>query len=109
MHELSITESIVSAIMERVEGRIQTVTLIVGRLSGMVPDSVSFCFDICTQGTRLEGATLDIIEMPGRVRCLTCGVEFEPPDAILLCSCGSANLDIVGGQELRIKNVEVVV
>ncbi len=109
MHELSITESIVSAILERVEGRIQTVTLIVGRLSGMVPESISFCFDVCTQGTRLEGAALDIVEVPGQVRCLTCGVEFEPPDTILLCTCGSADVDVVGGQELRIKNVEVAV
>ncbi|MDQ3463984.1 MAG: hydrogenase maturation nickel metallochaperone HypA [Actinomycetota bacterium] len=109
MHELSITESLVAAILERVEGRIQTVTLMVGRLSGVVGESVRFCFDVCTQGTRLEGAALDIIDIPGRVRCLTCDVELELPDTILLCTCGSANVDIVGGQELRIKNVEVMV
>lgn len=109
MHELSITESIVSAILERVDGRIQTVTLLVGQLSGLVPDSVRFCFDICTQETRLEGATLDIVEVPGRARCRTCDQELELPDGILLCPCGSADLEIVGGQELRIKNVEVMV
>lgn len=109
MHELSITESVVSAVLERVDGQIQTVTLLIGRLSGLVPESVRFCFDICTQGTRLQGATLDIVDVPGRVRCLTCGVELELPDTILLCTCGSANVDIVGGQELRIKHVEVAV
>ncbi len=109
MHELSITQSLVSAILERVEERVQTVTLVIGRLSGLVPDSVRFCFDICTQGTRLEGAVLEIIDVPGQVRCLTCGVEAELPDTTPLCACGSAHLDIVGGQELRIKHVEVVV
>jgi hydrogenase nickel incorporation protein HypA/HybF len=109
MHELSITESVVSAVLERVDGQIQTVTLLIGRLSGLVPESVRFCFDICTQGTRLQGATLDIVDVPGRARCVTCGLEFEMPDAIPLCTCGSANLDIVGGQELRIKHVEVAV
>lgn len=109
MHELSITESLVSAILERVDGRVQTVTLVIGRLSGLVPESVRFCFDICTQGTRLEGAALDIIELPGRARCLACDQEFELPDAIPLCACGSANLEIISGQELRIKHVEVEV
>lgn len=109
MHELSITQSIVSAILERVDGRIRTVTLVVGGLSGLVPESVRFCFDICTQGTRLEGSTLDIIDVPGRARCRTCTTEFELLDSVPLCTCGSADLDILGGQELRIKNVEVAV
>lgn len=109
MHELSITESLVSAILDRVDGRIQAVTIVVGRLSGVVPESVRFCFDVCTQGTRLEAAALDIIELPGRVRCLVCQGEVELPDMIPLCPCGSADVDIVGGQELTIKHVEVEV
>lgn len=109
MHELSITESLVSTILERVEGRVETVTLVVGRLSGVVPDSVRFCFDVCTQGTRLDGASLEIIEVAGQVRCHSCGSVAELPDDIRLCGCGSADVEIVGGQELRVKHVEVAV
>ncbi len=107
MHELSITESLVSAVLERIDGEVQTVTLVIGRLCGVVPDSVRFCFDVCTRGTRLEGAALEIIELPGLVRCRSCGEPGEVSDGIPLCPCGSADLDILGGRELSIKHVEV--
>ncbi|CAN5291053.1 hydrogenase maturation nickel metallochaperone HypA [soil metagenome] len=110
MHELSITESIVDAVVQKVDGsRVRRVTLVIGRLSGIVGDSVRFCFELCTQGTALEGAELEIIDVPGRALCLTCHAEVELPDLIPLCPCGSAQVEIVGGQELTIKQVEVVV
>lgn len=110
MHELSITQSIVDSVTARVDGeRVHRVTLVIGRLSGVVADSVRFCFEVCTQGTALEGAELEIIEVPGRALCRTCHDEMELPDLIPLCPCGSAEVDIVGGRELTIKQVEVVV
>ncbi|MGH2707178.1 MAG: hydrogenase maturation nickel metallochaperone HypA [Actinomycetota bacterium] len=110
MHELAITESIVEAIVERVgESRVETVTLVIGELSGVVADSVRFCFEVCTKGTLLEGATLEILEVPGRAWCGACRAEVELHDPIPLCGCGSANLEIVSGQELTIKQVEVAV
>jgi hydrogenase nickel incorporation protein HypA/HybF len=67
MHELAITESVVEAVTERIaSGRITRVVLEIGRLSGVVPDSVRFCFEVCAAGTRLEGAELDIVELGGR-------------------------------------------
>lgn len=109
MHELSITESLVSAVLEQVDGEVRAVTVVIGRLSGVVPDSVRFCFDVCTRGTRLEGAALEILEPPGRAICRTCGEETDVADGIPLCSCGSVDLDVVGGRELSVKHVEVVV
>lgn len=109
MHELSITESLVSAVLEQVDGEVKAVTVVIGRLSGVVPDSVRFCFDVCTRGTRLEGAALEILEPGGRAVCRSCGTASEVADGIPLCSCGSADLDVVGGRELSLKHVEVVV
>jgi hydrogenase nickel incorporation protein HypA/HybF len=42
------------------------VRLEIGRLSAVVPDSIRFCFDICAQGTPLEGAELEIVESAGQ-------------------------------------------
>lgn len=109
MHELAITESLVAAVLEQIDGDIKAVTVVIGRLSGVVPDSVRFCFDVCTRGTRLEGAALEILEPAGRVTCRVCGVDGEITDGIELCGCGSADLDVVGGRELSIKHVEVMV
>lgn len=66
MHELGITQSLVSAVLDQVPGEVRTVTVVVGQLSGIVPDSMRFCWDVCIQGTRLDGAQLEIIEPAGR-------------------------------------------
>ncbi|GAC1376333.1 MAG: hypothetical protein NVSMB32_18920 [Actinomycetota bacterium] len=64
---------------------------------------------MCSAGTPLEGAKLEIIEVPGRASCRSCGNELDLVDMIALCTCGSADLEILGGQELIIKDVEVAV
>ena len=110
MHEMSITESVITAVSEKVGDRqVQRVTLAIGQLSGVVAESVHFYFEVCSAGTPLEGATLEIIEMPGRAACRSCGTTLDLVDMIALCTCGSADLEILGGQELLIKEVEVAV
>lgn len=86
---------------------VRVLTLEIGQLSGLVPDSVRFCFELCAQGTPCEGARLDIIDTPGRAHCRDCTDDIEVPDSIALCPCGSANLEITGGQQLKIRQVEV--
>jgi hydrogenase nickel incorporation protein HypA/HybF len=108
VHELAITESVIGAVAERVGGRkVQRVSLAVGRLSGVVAESVYFYFDLCTEGTPLEGSKLEIIDIPGRARCRSCGFEVELEDMIALCTCGSADLEILSGEELTIREVEL--
>ena len=109
MHELAITESVVAQVHERLpDARVAVVTLEIGRLSGVVADSVRFCFDLCTPGTSLEGSRLEIVDIPGRAHCRSCGAVVELYRPIPICPCGSCDVDILGGEELRIKQVEVV-
>jgi hydrogenase nickel incorporation protein HypA/HybF len=108
MHELAITESVVAAITERLgDARVTHVVLEVGSLSGVVPEAVQFCFEVCTQGTALDGATLEIVRLPGRARCSACAAEADIEDLLAVCPCGSVSLEVTGGQELRIREVEV--
>jgi hydrogenase nickel incorporation protein HypA/HybF len=108
VHELAITEGVVEAVSERLpDARIRCVHLEIGAMSGVVADSVRFCFDLITEGTNLQGALLEISEPPARCECRTCGAEFEPDGPIPLCGCGSANAVILAGAELRIMSVEV--
>jgi|SRR5579875_1928751 hydrogenase nickel incorporation protein HypA/HybF len=108
MHELAITQSVVDQISERLGGaRVTRVALEVGRLCGVVCDSVRFCFDVCTQGTALGGARLEIIQIDGRARCRDCGASFAVDDLLTLCRCGSADLELLAGQELKIREVEI--
>jgi hydrogenase nickel incorporation protein HypA/HybF len=108
LHELALMESMVSAVVERVgPTRVTTVRLEIGRLAAVVPEALRFCFDVCAQGTALEGATLEIASIAGRARCRSCGGEREIESYAELCECGATDLAVLAGEELRIKNVEV--
>ena len=108
MHELGIAQSIVDAVLDAVEEpRITRLELQIGKLSGVVADALRFCFDLVTEGTALQGARLDIVEVPGRGDCRACGASFELHDPIVLCACGSADVEIGSGQQLRIAAVDV--
>ena len=108
MHELAITESVVSAVTGRLpDAKITCVCLEIGAMSGVVADSVRFCFDLVTEGTSLEGARLEITEPPALARCRVCAAEFEPDRQIALCRCGSADVTVLAGQELKITSVQV--
>ncbi len=108
MHELSIAESVVDAVLERTgDRRVTCVRLTVGTLAGVVPDALTFCFELATAGTALEGAELEIVQLPGRAHCRRCNQDFQKDDLILLCECGSADVDVVAGRELSVTSVEV--
>ncbi|CAM3780873.1 hydrogenase maturation nickel metallochaperone HypA [Nocardiopsis rhodophaea] len=109
MHEMAITQSIVDAVCERLDGeRVRALSIEIGAMSGVVPDAVRFCFDLAAEGTPLAGARLEISEPPGRARCRACATEFRMDDPIALCPCGSADVQVTGGRELRIRSMEVL-
>jgi hydrogenase nickel incorporation protein HypA/HybF len=106
MHELAITQSVVNAVTERTgSAPVAAVRVWVGRLAGVVPDAMRFCFELVTAGTPLEGAVLEIEQPEGRGRCRDCGEEFLLPDLVLLCPCGSADVEVLAGRELAVASV----
>jgi hydrogenase nickel incorporation protein HypA/HybF len=108
MHELAIAESVVSSVLERTEDRrVSVVRLRVGRLAGVVPDALMFCFEVATAGTPLEGARLEIDDAVARAHCRTCDADFTLDDQFLLCGCGSADVLLLSGRELSLASVEV--
>jgi len=110
MHELAITESMVAAVAEAVGvARVARVRLQVGRLAGVVPQALQFCFEACARGTTLEGAALQIDEIPARGRCRDCGAELTMNSFVDTCACGCIEVELMSGQELRITQVEVEV
>lgn len=108
MHELAIAESVVSSVLQRCPGQhVSIVRLRVGRLSGVVPEALMFCFELATAGTALAGASLEIEELQGRAHCRTCDSDFAMRDAFLLCDCGSADVRLLSGRDLCVTSVEV--
>lgn len=109
MHELSLAQAVVDAVVEKTgDTPIDCVRLSIGALSGVVVDAIRFCFDLVADGTPVAGARLEIDEPPGHARCRECAREFDVTDPIVLCpGCGSANVDVQSGRDLRIISVEV--
>jgi hydrogenase nickel incorporation protein HypA/HybF len=107
MHELGITQNIVAIAAEYANGMpVKRVTLEVGKLTAILPDAIRFCFDVCCQGTLLDGAQLEIIEKAGLARCRQCGFEVPLDLPFGVCTCGSQDLQIIQGEELSIKELE---
>lgn len=109
MHELAITQAIVETASERAEGaRVIKLVVEIGKLSGVLPDAVRFCFDLCCEDTPLQGATLEIIEPVGQARCRACKAEITLDQPFGVCTCGSTDLDLLSGQQLRVRSMEVI-
>jgi hydrogenase nickel incorporation protein HypA/HybF len=108
MHEMAITQSVVDAVCERAAGRrVHSVRVQVGALCAVVPDAMEFCFGLAVEGTLADGARLDLDIEPGSARCRACGTQFALSDPILLCACGSADVEVLTGRDLRILTMEV--
>lgn len=108
VHEMAITQSVVDAVCEHAAGRrVHSVKVEVGALCAVVPDSMQFCFELATEGTLADGARLDLNVQPGAARCRTCENQFELCDLILLCPCGSADVEVLAGRDLKILSMEV--
>ena len=106
--ELAITQSIVDACSARAGAvRVTTVVVEAGCLSGVSVAALRFCYDVCVAGTALDGSKLAIVEIAGRARCRSCGAWSAVDDYLALCACGSADLELASGDELRIRHMEV--
>ncbi len=108
MHELGITQEIIALVSEHARGaKVTRVVVQIGKLTAILPDAVRFCFDLCSEGTPVEGAGLEIQEIPGRARCRECGQEVILDQPFGSCPCGHADLEWLAGTELKIKEIEV--
>jgi len=106
---MSITQSVVDICEKNAGGRrVISVTLEIGALSGVVPEAVEFCFDVCTRDTLMEGAQLLIERIPAAARCLDCAVESPVSACYDPCpACGGYRMELLSGEELRVKELEV--
>ena len=112
MHEMSIAQSLIYIIKEEMvknnAGTLRSVRLNVGQMSAVVPDALSFCFEVITSGTELEGARLDMDVIPLEGFCRKCEDTFQIEDYAFACPvCSSTEIEVIGGQDLSIVEMEV--
>ncbi|MCX8009736.1 MAG: hydrogenase maturation nickel metallochaperone HypA [Ignavibacteria bacterium] len=110
MHELSIAQEIINIIEQYVSDEdsdaSKSVKIKIGKLSNILPDSLTFCYDALIKGTKLENSKLEIENIPIKVECQVCSETFEVDDYVFLCiKCQSNNLKILSGNEFQISEI----
>ena len=109
MHELAIAESVVQIASRHADGRqVTKVYLKVGHLRQVVPSALAFSFELVAQGTPVEGAELEMEEIPVTGKCRECGAESRLERFPLQCmTCGGFDLEILQGEELYVESLEL--
>ncbi len=112
MHEISLCEGILKILEDHAKRQkfenVKTVWLEIGALSGVELEAMRFGFDVVTRGTLADQARLEIIEVPGEAWCMMCAKTVSVKQRFDACSdCGSYQLQVTGGEEMKIKELEV--
>ncbi|OUD10236.1 hydrogenase maturation nickel metallochaperone HypA [Marivivens niveibacter] len=108
MHEMSLCEGIRNMIEGATDRPVTKVRVEIGKFAGVEKDALSFAFDVVMRGSVAEGAELIMIDLPGRALCYDCMKEVEIDHRLDPCpDCGGGKLMPQGGDEMRIKDLEV--
>ncbi|GJM26660.1 MAG: putative hydrogenase nickel incorporation protein HypA [Phycisphaerae bacterium] len=112
MHEFSVARSICNIALEEsrrhdVE-RVTAICIEVGAMRQIVPELLRTAFDIAAKETILYGAKLEIHDVPITIKCCDCGQFAASATLQLQCvHCGSANVEINGGNEMMVSSIRV--
>jgi hydrogenase nickel incorporation protein HypA/HybF len=112
MHELSIAQSILDIVRESVPNDeladVRIVRLKLGTFSGVVADSLDFCFSAISAETPLAKAHLEFEHIPFAVRCHHCQKVFENDIGFVVCpDCGGVETVVLSGRELQVTEIEL--
>ncbi|MET7639929.1 hydrogenase maturation nickel metallochaperone HypA [Streptomyces sp. NPDC005438] len=113
MHEMSIALAVIdrAETAARCHGAesVEAVRVVVGEVSGVVPEALRFAFEVAREGTALHGARLVIDTAEGSARCGPCDTTFAlgmPPQ--LWCPhCDGSQVEVLTGRELEVTSVDL--
>ncbi|HTN79837.1 MAG TPA: hydrogenase maturation nickel metallochaperone HypA [Acidimicrobiales bacterium] len=109
MHELSLCEAIADSVTRHAEGRpVRRASVRIGYLRQVVPESMSFCWEILTDGSDLAECELEIEHVPAVVVCAQCGEATTLDLPVMICgACGGGDVVLQGGDELLLVSIDL--
>jgi hydrogenase nickel incorporation protein HypA/HybF len=112
MHEMSLAESVLQIIEDTAHrerfSKVKAVWLEIGALAGVEPEAMRFCFDAVVRESLADGARLEIVSAPGAAWCMPCSRVVAIATRGDACPmCGSYQLQVTGGADLRVRELEV--
>jgi hydrogenase nickel incorporation protein HypA/HybF len=103
-----VLQVIEDAALKQGFSRVRTVWLEIGQLAAVEVEAMRFCFDAVTRGSLAEGSRLEIVATPGSAWCMKCSGSVTVEALYDPCpQCGSHQLQVTGGSEMRVKELEV--
>lgn len=113
MHELGVICKVIETVdeicvKENVD-KVDTITLEIGELSGIVPLYIENCFPAVTYNKeRFKDTKLKIDIVEGIARCDRCATEFNVVKNEGYCPvCGSFDKTVLGGLDFLVKEIVV--
>ncbi len=122
MHEYSVMNQLVSALLDELDGRdvdrVKEVRIEVGELTFLGEDQLKFAYETLGKDTILEGSKLKVESVKAKVKCEECGyeggVEYSEGPAVhynvpvISCPECDSKPEIAKGKETKIVGVTAV-
>jgi hydrogenase nickel incorporation protein HypA/HybF len=113
MHEMSLAQSMIEIVEQEMNhhkiDKLKAIHIAVGRMTAVVPEQMTLCFEILTQNTKLAGTEFKMKMVPVTYQCRMCNREFISEGITFNCpSCNGENPELIFGRELKIEFLEVM-
>jgi hydrogenase nickel incorporation protein HypA/HybF len=107
MHEFGLSQGLLDAVRHRANGRpVAGVRIRAGVRHGVDQASLAQAFAMLATGTEADGATLELVTVPARLRCRSCGAGAPVTDLLATCpACRSDDVHLDGGDDLVLESL----
>jgi hydrogenase nickel incorporation protein HypA/HybF len=108
MHEIGLAEAVLDAVERRAAGRpIRRARVRAGVLLRISEPAFAQAFALVAAGTVADGAHLELVIMPVRLACRSCGRTTESDELLAVCpECGGTDIDIEDGDGLVLESIQ---
>ncbi|MDO5850884.1 MAG: hydrogenase maturation nickel metallochaperone HypA [Methanobacteriaceae archaeon] len=120
MHELSMADSMVNAILNTAKSNdaieIKEATLEIGELTMLNPEQLKFMIGVLSKDTLLENTKMNINMLPIKIECQNCDYKGETKTddemnhllAAAKCpKCNDTNVKVIQGRECNVKTIKI--
>jgi hydrogenase nickel incorporation protein HypA/HybF len=110
VHELSLCGAIADLVTRRVaDRRVEVIHLRIGQLRQVVPDTLTFCWTLVSDGTSLAGSVLEVERVPASLGCRGCGARFDlGGDVSFACrACGGLDVEVLAGEDFDVTALDL--
>lgn len=114
MHELGIVMQVIDQVEQAAEengvSKVLKLRMEVGEVSSVVPELFTDCFGWAKKKTRhMQETELDMVILEAISYCQDCKKTYKTTAHARVCPhCGGGNTYLVTGNEINIKDIEVV-